>query len=295
MISVIIPTYNRAATIKRAAESVLAQTVHDLELIIVDDGSTDNTREIVNSISDERVIYIYQENAGACAARNNGIDHARGEYITFQDSDDAWHPDKLERQIATLKEYGADVCFCRLEKRFVEENRDTVLWPRLDKTALLTREELIKRPIISTQTIIGKGAVFEEYKFDPDCKKGQDYDWAIRASREFSFVFSADVLVDQYYQTDSITMKGTLKAAEAREFLLKKYPEEIKEFPSFYYNQLEAIAFYRTLLNEDTGKYYKKMFSMDHSPETLFKCIMAKLGLLNKYYKVRGLYKDTLR
>ena len=88
LVSVIIPTYNRAHLIKRSAMSVLNQTYSNLELIIVDDGSTDNTEEVVKSIDDNRVIYIKQPNQGACAARNNGIDHAKGEFIAFQDSDD---------------------------------------------------------------------------------------------------------------------------------------------------------------------------------------------------------------
>ena len=86
--SIIIPTDNRAAFLPKAIESVLAQTYADWELIIVDDGSTDNTREVVSQYKDERVTYIYQENAERSAARNNGIVHAKGEYVCFLDSDD---------------------------------------------------------------------------------------------------------------------------------------------------------------------------------------------------------------
>ena len=86
--SIIIPTYNRAAFLPKAIESVLAQTYTDWELIIVDDGSTDNTREVVSQYKDERITYIYQENAERSAARNNGIVHAKGKYVCFLDSDD---------------------------------------------------------------------------------------------------------------------------------------------------------------------------------------------------------------
>ena len=115
LVSVIIPTYNRAHLIKRSAESVLNQTYTNLELIIVDDGSTDDTEEVVKTLNDNRVTYIKQPNQGACAARNNGIDHAKGEFIAFQDSDDVWHEDKLEKQIKCLKETGADFCFCSVK------------------------------------------------------------------------------------------------------------------------------------------------------------------------------------
>ncbi len=86
--SIIIPTYNRAVFLPKAIESVLAQTFPDWELIIVDDGSTDNTREVVSQYKDERITYIYQENAERSAARNKGIVHAKGEYVCFLDSDD---------------------------------------------------------------------------------------------------------------------------------------------------------------------------------------------------------------
>ena len=104
MISVIIPTYNRAKLLPRAVESVLNQTYQDIELIIVDDGSTDDTMEWVRGIKDDRVRYAQLNHQGACAARNHGISIARGEYIAFQDSDDIWFMDKLEKQLAFLHE-----------------------------------------------------------------------------------------------------------------------------------------------------------------------------------------------
>ena len=86
--SIIIPTYNRAAFLPKAIESVLNQTYTDWELIIVDDGSTDNTKKVVSQYGDSRITYIYQENAERSAARNNGITHSVGEYVLFLDSDD---------------------------------------------------------------------------------------------------------------------------------------------------------------------------------------------------------------
>lgn len=93
--SIIIPTYNRAAFLTKAIDSVLAQTCTDWELIVVDDGSTDNTREVVARYDDSRIRYIYQDNAERCAARNNGIEQARGEFVCFLDSDDSYLEDYL--------------------------------------------------------------------------------------------------------------------------------------------------------------------------------------------------------
>jgi len=99
-VSVIIPTYNRSALIKQAIDSVFAQTYRDFELIVVDDGSTDSTQEIIASYLPETLSYYYQPNAGPSAARNLGIENARSSWIAFLDSDDYWLPKKLETHIA---------------------------------------------------------------------------------------------------------------------------------------------------------------------------------------------------
>ncbi len=85
LVSVIIPAYNRASTVQKAVESVLAQSYDHLEVLLIDDGSTDETAAVVQSIQDPRLRYIYQQNAGACAARNHGVSLAKGEYIAFHD------------------------------------------------------------------------------------------------------------------------------------------------------------------------------------------------------------------
>ena len=104
-ISVIIPTYNRAHLISRSAKSVLAQTYPDFELIIVDDGSGDNTEEIIEALADPRIRYLrHESNRGVSAARNTGIRAARGDYIAFQDSDDEWLPQKLEKQLGLFEQ-----------------------------------------------------------------------------------------------------------------------------------------------------------------------------------------------
>jgi glycosyltransferase involved in cell wall biosynthesis len=95
--SVVIPVYNRAAEVARAIESVLAQTVGDFEVIVVDDGSTDDVERVISQFGDSRILFVRQVNCGASSARNRGIDTARGEYVAFLDSDDLYHPDHLAR------------------------------------------------------------------------------------------------------------------------------------------------------------------------------------------------------
>src|SRR6185295_8923910 len=95
--SVIIPTYNRADFIKKTIASVLDQQFKSFEVLVVDDGSTDNTEGVIRSISDPRILYMKKQNGERAAARNFGIDHARGAYITFLDSDDLLYPNHLQQ------------------------------------------------------------------------------------------------------------------------------------------------------------------------------------------------------
>jgi glycosyltransferase involved in cell wall biosynthesis len=101
-VSVIIPAYNYGRFLGEAIQSVLDQTFQDWELIVVDDGSTDNTREVVTAFADPRIHYVYQQNQGNPAARNAALKLVTGEYVAFLDADDVWFPEKLEKQVAQL-------------------------------------------------------------------------------------------------------------------------------------------------------------------------------------------------
>ena len=102
--TVIIPTYNREHFLKRTVDSILSQTFKDFELIIVDDGSTDHTKDLIDTYEDDRIVYFYKENGGQNSAVNMGLQKARGEYIAFCDSDDTWMPKKLEKCMEKYQE-----------------------------------------------------------------------------------------------------------------------------------------------------------------------------------------------
>src|SRR5262249_23203018 len=104
LVSIVVPTYNRAYCLPRTIDSVLTQTYPHFEIVIVDDGSTDNTRELIEGVAARArpIRYLFQPNAGVCAARNCGLQAAKGDYIALLDSDDVWKPWKLEIQLACL-------------------------------------------------------------------------------------------------------------------------------------------------------------------------------------------------
>ena len=121
--SVIIPTYNRSEDLKRSLESVLLQSFTDFEVIVVDDGSTDDTAQVVRSFSDERVRYIYQDNSERSAARNNGIRNASGKYICLLDSDDIYYPEHLDTLYQQIIEDDAPVAVYKTMMNYDAKSR----------------------------------------------------------------------------------------------------------------------------------------------------------------------------
>ncbi len=121
LISCVIPVFNGERYLGEALESVLAQSYQPLEVIVVDDGSTDGTAEVARRYG-ERVRYVWQPNAGETAARNLGLTAAQGEFIAFLDADDVWHSEKLERQIARFQERPEiDLCFTQIQHFWMPE------------------------------------------------------------------------------------------------------------------------------------------------------------------------------
>lgn len=123
-VSVVIPSYNSARYVVVAVESVLAQTYLDFEILVVDDGSTDNTKEVLSEYGDA-VQYFYKPNGGVSSARNYGIEKARGKYVALLDADDLWLPEKLAKQVAVL-EADDEIGLCYVAAEKVDENLQTV-------------------------------------------------------------------------------------------------------------------------------------------------------------------------
>ena len=244
-VSVIIPSYNRAKTIRRAVDSVLSQTFKDLQVIVVDDGSSDNTEEVMEFYKDiPRVTYIkHPKNFGACAARNTGISAVEGAYTAFLDSDDCWLPEKVEKQMAFLKEQDADIVFCSVKR--IDKNGEE-LYPKEIKTDKNTSIETLHRMFlrgnfISTGMFLGKSECFKETLFDESLPRLQDWDIAIRLSAKYKMVHLHEPLAEYYIQADSISMNHQ-KLYQASKMIFEKYYDEFKKDPEAYANICETIA-----------------------------------------------------
>ncbi len=161
--SVIIPTYDRAKYILQAVESVLNQSFSDLELIVVDDGSSDETLAILSQVEDDRLGVIEQENQGRSVARNNGIEAASGQYVCFLDSDDFWMSKHLERIHQGLDEgFGECFYFSDLIWRF-DKGDDIRNYPAIEGSSV----EYVMREQVSTITVAISRGILDRFKFDP--------------------------------------------------------------------------------------------------------------------------------
>lgn len=277
LVSVVIPSYNRGYCIADAVRSVLAQTYENLEVIVVDDGSTDDTREVLAGLGDERVRYVWQQNAGACVARNHGVDLARGSVVAFHDSDDLWHPTKLERQLQVLDTTGADVCICRMESVGLgssQEPLSDVPWsvevadavargarvvpdPTLAE-ADLTLERLLWRNYVSTQMIVGHREVFRAERFDAAMPRSQDWELAIRLARRFTLAFADEVLVRQLIRDDSISVSVD-KMLASFEVLHRKVADAFGRHSHAYAQHLLGLAMILTGYDRAASERYYRM------------------------------------
>ena len=227
LISVIIPTYNRAEKLKAAVQSVLDQTETDLEVWVIDDGSDDHTKAVIRAVSDPRLKYVHQENLGACAARNRGVSLAGGEYIAFQDSDDLWRPDKLRLQMRCIKETDADVVYGRLARSCPDGTVN--LYPSRTPSGFLRPQD---SPFgIGAQTLLAKRAVFDKCLFDPSMPRFQELEWLCRVRKAFSVYGLTETVADYRPGADSIS-ESTDALLKAGGLLFQKHPDLTKTSPA---------------------------------------------------------------
>jgi len=215
-VSVILPTYNRASTIRRAVESVLRQTFEDFELIVVDDGSTDNTAKYLRSIADPRLkVVVLEKNRGLGAARNAGIAEARSPYLAFQDSDDEWLVTFLERQLAVLEsaspEFGA--CYCGKIQYGRDDHlnfgkRRAAYMPDLARQVVEgdLYKEVLRHAIVSTQTLVVRTDLVRQIGgFDESLRIGLDWELSTRLTQITKYKFIDEPLVMTFLMPDSVS------------------------------------------------------------------------------------------
>lgn len=209
-VSVVIPAYNAEQTLRTTVESVLAQTHKELEVIVVDDGSTDATGETVKDyIENGRVIYIRRENGGIAASRNTGLSACSGDYIGMLDHDDLWDSDKIERQLRHLKDTGADLVFCYSRRLRLNGKLYDAPIGKLQFSDLL--HALVRHNIIYTSSILFNRSLLERVGLlDEEFRYCEDWDWFLRMATQTKMVHMQECLVTRRDQPTSfsLTYKG---------------------------------------------------------------------------------------
>jgi len=285
--SIIIPTYNRAHMIVECLDSVLNQTYRDFEVIVVDDGSTDNTEDVLKPYLD-RITYIKQENQGNAAARNTGIHMAKGGIIAFNDSDDLWLPDKLEKQARYMDEHpdvdmvcGNGVFFgdSGLEGKKVIPDKRAIPLER-DGVSL---QAIFMKSSIRTPSIVARMHVIEATGgFDPNFKVCVDLDFAFRVLMKFKVAFINQPLFRLRRHTGHIggdSERRTLFNIKAIEKLLSKHPEandligkgNIKKRLAYRYYRLGCIYSKKGKKAESHNAFRKAMSYRYFYPSCLIK------------------------
>lgn len=273
-VSIIIPTYNRALYISKAIDSVLAQTYSDWELIIWNDGSTDETEQIVKSYKDPRIRYYYEANHGQCYALNNSISLSKGKWIAFLDDDDQWYHSKLDSQVGIVDRHPeVDVLFTDYNNMnlasgekgsgFVQSKKgiEKLILTQLEDEVFLIAENIpagisTNNFILPSSTLIKKSIFKKVGLFNEELRNSSDAElwWRIYL-HGYNFALIKIVLLDR------IKPEGSLSSAS-----ILAYQNKIKAIDSIRY---ELISFNRHDLLYLTSRSYRN----------------AWLGITNEYLK----------
>lgn len=242
-VSVILPVYNRAETLEEACRSVLNQSYHDLELIVVDDASQEDLKAVLDRIDDPRLVYIrHDQNAGAAAARNTGLAAAKGTLIAFQDSDDLWLPGKLTRQIKLLEMQPEEVGVVTGGKVLYGKD-DTGQYgpglvtyaPKPNQPRLSIEDDQVHLTLIQNRISL-QNALFRrdcypyDAWFDPRAKANNDWEFTIRLVQHTKVYEDIEPVLLAFSSTDSISTKprkrltGHLRILKKNRHLSTRYP-----------------------------------------------------------------------
>jgi len=204
-ISVIIPTYNKAQYLKEAIESVLNQAYKEIEVIVIDDGSTDDTGEVIKSFDDTRIIYFFQKNKGPAAARNSGLKKAKGRYVAFLDSDDLWLSGKLKRQMDFIEknpeiELLGTGCYEITDKGKIIGKKIFPIKNKILQKDLIKYNPFIQSSIIIRREVFGKVGLYNQ-KF----RESEDYDLWLRIAENHKIANLVEPLVMKRYYKEGLS------------------------------------------------------------------------------------------
>jgi len=284
-VTVIIPTYNCARYLPEAIDSVLNQTYKDFEIIVVDDGSKDNTQEIVSQYIEKypnKIIYFYQNNQGPAEARNKGIKEAKGQYLAFLDSDDTWFPEKLVKQIRILNDNpGIDLVYA---SGLTIDINGNILGKKPEVPVRNVYDFLRDGRIPNMTVVIRKKCLEEVGLFDPTLKVGEDTDLWIRICSKFNCYYIDDPLA--FFKKHDFNISTNLENMHKGHIVIYRKMKKLEVFKDKSKTLWNMISKEQYLL----GKFYfdKKLYLK--SVKYLFKALSSNIFLGRTFW----LKKDRL-
>ncbi len=293
-ISVVIPSYNRADTIRRCLESVVRQTFAPFEVVVVDDCSRDNTAEIVKSFWDPRVrCIVLDKNSGAQAARNRGIREAKGDWIAFQDSDDEWLPEKLEKQVRALAETGYDpwtVVHTNAIWRETKTGRNLPI-----EIPIVAGDEayplLLTRPApMFPGMLVSRPAIQKINYLDEDVPSYQEWDTSIRLAKHCRFIYLREPLFVYHLHDGETISKSNMRDITGYQYVINKFKDEIikncgeQTWKNHLDSQLIRCLNFR--LWSEADKYFARIASksIKYSIFRLFRLLHLPLGPVLRFF-----------
>lgn len=297
VVSVIIPTFNRGHLLKKTIDSVLIQTYQNFEIIIIDDGSTDNSEEIVCGIRDERIKYIkHGKNKGPSAARNTGIKSAKGKYIAFLDSDVIWLRDKLEKQVNILNSSTPDVGVVFGGVQYIDYKTQEYL------TQWIIEEDVNEKIFNSlgcapdTPTmLVKKEALIDVGLFDERIPAHEETELGIRLAKKYKFIPINECLIISTMNHEQIS-RNKDSFIIGKEFIYEKHKDVLtKDFSYDLCNIIAGDCIYKG--NFRKGKLYliKALKIKPYKIKTIISLLLCiTVPRLDKYFynvKYKFLYE----
>ena len=315
LVSVVIPAYNAAQYVSEAIESALAQTYQNQEIIIVDDGSNDNTFELVSNKFGEKVTLLKQKNAGPSSARNRGIMTSRGEYIAFLDADDLWLANKISEQVGLMEKY-LDVGMVfgnavtlkdgkKSEKSHFEEEGldeeyfgDRIYYKEAFK-------KLFKKNIIMTQTVMMRSSILEKSGgFDTDFHFAEDFLLWLNIARVTKIAYQPQVVAFRRKHANNLTndpKKPIFNRPRLYQKLMETHGDSLPKAGIDIYSKMAKAWFqlgHYKLYNQgeiDVSKYFAKSLIIKPTLKCALYLLISKLGLCPGAVRIRQIIKLKLR
>ena len=300
LVSVIIPTHNRKDLLKISINSVLNQTYQNIEIIVVDDFSTDGTKDFILSLRENRIRYFKNEtNLYAAESRNIGIKYSKGEFIAFLDDDDEWLPEKLEKQIPLFNNDQVGIVYSSINLFFETYNFSYKTVPT--KKGYIYKSLLIKNYIGATPSVMVRKQAIKDIKdhkfFNSIFPAREEYDLWIRISKNWEIDYVKEPLVKQYYRNDIKRISTNINNyVNAINLLNLEYDTEVKQmltekeqrmrlfFQQFFMGS-QAIKIGNSKL---ARKYYLSAFKIDRKLKAIISYVLsffgARIVIISRYY-----------